>query len=177
MFGKFLEEIMAKKKIKVKDLSILSDITEGYISDIRKGKAIPRLPKFNAILENLNLSKEEKDKFISIWEKESSPETFVKKYEILEEKVKNYEEILKTIPENDLVEQLKIQKNINLKLEKEKNECILYKQLFEMMSEEDKKYTLKNILRAIEYEMREQGIYQENKKEIEKLKKEILKQI
>lgn len=177
MFGKMLEEIMSKKKIKVKDLSILSDITEGYISDIRKGKAIPRLPKFKAILESLNLTSEEKENLTNVWEKESSPETFVKKYEILEEKVKNYEEIFKDIPENDLLEQLKIQKNINLKLEKEKNECILYKQLFEMMSEEDKKYTLKNILRAIESEMREQGIYQENKKEIEKLKKEISKQI
>lgn len=177
MFGRCLEEVMTKKKIKVKDLSILSDITEGYISDIRKGKAIPRLPKFQAILDSLNLSAEEKENMINIWEKESSPESFVKKYEILEEKVKNYEEILKDIPENDLLEQLKIQKNINLKLEKEKNECIMYKQLFEMMSEEDKKYTLKNILRAIESEMREQGIYQENKKEIEKLKKEISKQI
>lgn len=177
MFGKMLEETMAKKKIKVKDLSILSDITEGYISDIRKGKAIPRLPKFKAILESLNLTAEEKENMTNVWEKESSPETFVKKYEILEEKVKNYEEILKNVPKNDLLEQLKIQKNINLKLEKEKNECILYKQLFEMMSEEDKKYTLKNILRAIESEMREQGIYQENKKEIEKLKKEILKEI
>ena len=175
MFGKMLEDIMAKKKLKVKELSILSDISEGYISDIKKGKAIPRLPKFNAILDSLNLTKEEKEEFINVWEKESSPEAFVKKYEILEEKVKNYEEILNNMEGNNLLEQLKIQKNINSKLEKEKNECILYKQLFEMMSEEDKKYTLKNILRAIESEMRDQGIYQENKREIEKLKKEILK--
>lgn len=177
MFGKMLEDIMTKKKIKVKDLSILSDITEGYISDIRKGKAVPRLPKFNAILESLNLTTEEKQELIDVWEKESSPETFVKKYEILEEKVKEYEDIIKDIPENDLMEQLKIQKNINIKLEKEKNECLLYKQLFDLLPEEDKKYTLKNILRTIEAEMREQGIYQENKKEIEKLKKEISKEI
>ena len=42
-----------------------------------------------------------------------------------------------------------------------------------MLEEEDRKYILKQILRNIECNMREKGIYAENKKEIDKLKKEI----
>ena len=40
-------------------------------------------------------------------------------------------------------------------------------ELFAMLEEEDRKYMLKQILRNIECDMREKGIYAENKKEID----------
>ena len=42
-----------------------------------------------------------------------------------------------------------------------------------MLSEEDRNYILKNILRNIECDLREKGIYEENKKELEELKKAV----
>ena len=60
MFGKLLENKMKEKGIRVKDLSILADITEGYISDLKKEKSVPRRDKLEAILNNIPLSKEEK---------------------------------------------------------------------------------------------------------------------
>lgn len=175
MFGKLLGEIMTKKRIKVKELSILSDITEGYLSDIKRGKALPRPSKLNSILDNINLSNEEREELLSAWEKDSSPAEFVKKYEVLEKKVKKYEKLLENVPENELLEEISKQKSIIQKLEKDRAENLIYKELFDMMSEEDKNYTIKNILRTIEAEMREQGIFLENKKIIEKIKKDISK--
>ena len=61
MFGKLLENKMKEKGIRVKDLSILADITEGYISDLKKEKSVPRRDKLEAILNNIPLSKEEKE--------------------------------------------------------------------------------------------------------------------
>ena len=59
------------------------------------------------------------------------------------------------------------------KIENQKNRYKLYMELFAMLEEEDRKYMLKQILRNIECDMREKGIYAENKKEIDRLKKEI----
>lgn len=177
MFGKMLEEIMQRKKIKVKELSILSDITEGYISDLKKEKALPRRNKLDAILENIPLTSKEREELFLAWEKDSAPESFTKKYEILEQENKEYKEILSNLENSDLLEQIKIQKKIVEKLEKEKERSDLYLQLFKMLSEEDRNYILKNILRNIEYDFKEKGMYEENKKEIETLKKEIEKGI
>ncbi|WP_303189290.1 hypothetical protein [Fusobacterium ulcerans] len=173
MFGKLLEEIMKKKKIKVKELSILSDVTEGYISDIKKEKAIPRKAKLDAILENMQLNDLEKEELFSAWEKDSSPRTFVEKYELLEKENAEYKELLSKLENSNLIDQIKLQKKVNEKLEKEKEKFELYAQLFKMLSEEDRKFVVKMILRNIEFDMREAGKYEENKKEIEKLKKEI----
>ena len=72
-----------------------------------------------------------------------------------------------------LIDQLKVQKKLTEKIENQKNRYKLYMELFAMLDEEDRKYMLKQILRNIECNMREQGIYVENKKEIDRLKKEI----
>ena len=173
MFGKMLEEIMRKKKIKVKDLSILSDITEGYISDLKKEKALPRRNKLDAILENLPLTKEEKEELFLAWEKDSAPPSFTEKYEKLKKENEEYKEILGKLEDSDLFDQIKMQKKVTEKLEKEKEKSDIYLQLFKMMSEEDRNYILKNILRNIECDLREKKIYEENKKELEELKKAV----
>ena len=66
-----------------------------------------------------------------------------------------------------------MQKKVTEKLEKEKEKSDIYLQLFKMMSEEDRNYILKNILRNIECDLREKKIYEENKKELEELKKAV----
>ena len=77
------------------------------------------------------------------------------------------------LEDSDLFDQIKIQKKITEKLEKEKEKSDIYLQLFKMMSEEDRNYILKSILRNIECDLREKGIYEENKKELKELKKAI----
>ena len=72
-----------------------------------------------------------------------------------------------------LIDQLKVQKKLTEKIENQKNRYKLYMELFTMLEEDDRKYMLKQILRNIECDMREKGIYAENKKEIDRLKKEI----
>lgn len=174
MFGKLLENKMKEKGIRVKDLSILADITEGYISDLKKEKSVPRRDKLEAILNNIPLSKEEKEELYEAWERDSSPYSFVKKYDNLVEENKHLKELISDKEENlNLIDQLKVQKKLTEKIENQKNRYKLYMELFAMLEEEDRKYMLKQILRNIECDMREQGIYVENKKEIDKLKKEI----
>lgn len=174
MFGKLLENKMKEKGIRVKDLSILADITEGYISDLKKEKSVPRRDKLEAILNNIPLSKEEKEELYEAWERDSSPYSFVKKYDNLVEENKHLKELISDKEENlSLIDQLKVQKKLTEKIENQKNRYKLYMELFAMLEEEDRKYMLKQILRNIECDMREKGIYVENKKEIDKLKKEI----
>lgn len=174
MFGKLLENKMKEKGIRVKDLSILADITEGYISDLKKEKSVPRRDKLEAILNNIPLSKEEKEELYEAWERDSSPYSFVKKYDNLVEENKHLKELISDKKENlSLIDQLKVQKKLTEKIENQKNRYKLYMELFAMLEEEDRKYMLKQILRNIECDMREKGIYAENKKEIDRLKKEI----
>lgn len=174
MFGKLLENKMKEKGIRVKDLSILADITEGYISDLKKEKSVPRRDKLEAILNNIPLSKEEKEELYEAWERDSSPYSFVKKYDNLVEENKHLKELISDKEENlSLIDQLKVQKKLTEKIENQKNRYKLYMELFAMLEEEDRKYMLKQILRNIECDMREKGIYVENKKEIDRLKKEI----
>lgn len=174
MFGKLLENKMKEKGIRVKDLSILADITEGYISDLKKEKSVPRRDKLEAILNNIPLSKEEKEELYEAWERDSSPYSFVKKYDNLVEENKHLKELISDKEENlNLIDQLKVQKKLTEKIENQKNRYKLYMELFAMLEEEDRKYMLKQILRNIECDMREKGIYAENKKEIDRLKKEI----
>ena len=174
MFGKLLENKMKEKGIRVKDLSILADITEGYISDLKKEKSVPRREKLEAILGNMPLTKEEKEELYEAWERDSSPYSFVKKYDNLVEENKHLKELISDKEENlSLIDQLKVQKKLTEKIENQKNRYKLYMELFAMLEEEDRKYMLKQILRNIECDMREKGIYAENKKEIDRLKKEI----
>ncbi|WP_304206958.1 helix-turn-helix transcriptional regulator [Fusobacterium perfoetens] len=174
MFGKLLENKMKEKGIRVKDLSILADITEGYISDLKKEKSVPRRDKLEAILNNIPLSKEEKEELYEAWERDSSPYSFVKKYDNLVEENKHLKELISDKEENlSLIDQLKVQKKLTEKIENQKNRYKLYMELFAMLEEDDRKYMLKQILRNIECDMREKGIYAENKKEIDRLKKEI----
>lgn len=174
MFGKLLENKMKEKGIRVKDLSILADITEGYISDLKKEKSVPRRDKLEAILNNIPLSKEEKEELYEAWERDSSPYSFVKKYDNLVEENKHLKELISDKEENlSLIDQLKVQKKLTEKIENQKNRYKLYMELFAMLEEEDRKYMLKQILRNIECDMREKGIYAENKKEIDRLKKKL----
>lgn len=174
MFGKLLENKMKEKGIRVKDLSILADITEGYISDLKKEKSVPRRDKLEAILNNIPLSKEEREELYEAWERDSSPYSFVKKYDNLVEENKHLKELISDKEENlSLIDQLKVQKKLTEKIENQKNRYKLYMELFAMLEEDDRKYMLKQILRNIECDMREKGIYAENKKEIDRLKKEI----
>lgn len=152
----------------------MADITEGYISDLKKEKSVPRRDKLEAILNNIPLSKEEKEELYEAWERDSSPYSFVKKYDNLVEENKHLKELISDKEENlSLIDQLKVQKKLTEKIENQKNRYKLYMELFAMLEEEDRKYMLKQILRNIECDMREKGIYAENKKEIDRLKKEI----
>lgn len=174
MFGKLLENKMKEKGIRVKDLSILADITEGYISDLKKEKSVPRREKLEAILSNIPLSKEEKEELYEAWERDSSPYSFVKKYDDLVEENKHLKELVSDKEENmSLIDQLKVQKKLTEKIENQKNRYKIYMELFSMLGEEERKYIVKQILRNIECDLREKGIYSENKKEVDRLKKEI----
>lgn len=175
MFGKLLENKMKEKGIRVKDLSILADITEGYISDLKKEKSVPRRDKLEAILNNIPLSKEEKEELYEAWERDSSPYSFVKKYDNLVEENKHLKELISDKEENlSLIDQLKVQKKLTEKIENQKNRYKLYMELFAMLEEEDRKYMLKQILRNIEcgYEMKKEFM-QKIKKEIDRLKKKL----
>lgn len=176
-FGKKLEIIMKKYKIRVKDLSIACDITEGYISDIKKGRSLPREDKMLRILENLNISSEEKENLKDLWEKETSPKSFVAKFENLENQNQKLKEMINSKYDNNTFLLLENKEKEIKKLKEEKVSLEKYKKLLLLLSKEDLKYTLNRIIKDIEYNLKENNSYEENKFEIEELKKEVLELI
>ncbi len=144
IFGILLEEIMKKYKIKGKNLSIASNLTEGFISDIKKGKTLPSFKSLNKIIENLNIDIEDIDRLVESWEKASSPISFVKKFEKLELNQKFIGEFLNL--EGKTMED-KIQKlmKINKELKEEIESLIIYKEFYWLVHEDDLNYILRKL--------------------------------
>lgn len=172
MLGEMLSKKMKEKSLRIKDLSILTDITEGYLSDIKNGNAVPKREKFETITSVLGLTPEEKDQFLYAWERDSSTAGFVKRYDNLKLENEYLKKMLdNTEDTNTLLDQLKLQKKLNDNLEKQKNKYKLYADLFSMLREEDRNYMLKLLLLQVEAGLRENKIFLENKKDFEILKK------
>lgn len=147
MFGYLLKEIMKKYKIKGKELSVYSDLTEGFISDIKKGRCLPRIENLNKILDLIPMTTEEKLKLQKKWEKERAPKSFVKRYDELEEKYNLlYSFYLKSLDKDTKKLILEIMKENEL-LKKEQIKLKLYKEFLKPLTEDDLIYlTNKQIL-------------------------------
>lgn len=170
MFGVILEKIMKNNNIRVKDLAIAADITEGYISDLKKERSVPRENKLESILLGLKITDIEKEDLIKAWEKDVSPKSFVIKYEKLELENKNLKEMIK---DKKLKELLEVKNNEIEKLRNEIENLKKYKEIFEMLKPDDLKTTLERIIKDIELEMYKNNSYKENKKDLEALRREI----
>ncbi|MGL5640012.1 MAG: helix-turn-helix domain-containing protein [Cetobacterium sp.] len=169
MLGEKIEKIIKEKKMRSKDISLISGITEGYLSDIKKGRAIPREEKFKQLIKALKLTKEEEEEVIFLWEKESSPKEFVKKYEILEkenkilkEQLTDSEKISSIIQEYEAKMKLIVNENEELKK---------YKLLLFLLPKEDRVFFIKKILRDIESNMKIKGKSRMFSKELDEIKK------
>lgn len=171
MFGELLTKKMKEKSLRLKDLSILTDITEGYLSDIKNDNAVPKRDKFETITSVLGLTPVEKDNFLLAWERDSAPAGFVKRYDNLKIENEHLKKMIDDDNTNSLLDQLKMQKKLNENLEKQKNKYKLYADLFGMLKPEDRNYMLKLLLLQVESNLREEKIFLENKKDFETLKK------
>lgn len=174
MFGKKLEEIMKEKKIKVKELSIAADITEGFISDIRKGRSLPSVDKLARIMENLDLSEKEELELYEEWEKSSSPISFTEKYEKLKTENKKIKELLVYFSSEKQLENIVLE---NEKLKLENMELSIYKKMFLLLPKEDCMSLMKIIMKDIEYTMKDEGIFEENKNEIYEIREILSKDL
>ncbi|MBR8702280.1 MULTISPECIES: helix-turn-helix transcriptional regulator [unclassified Fusobacterium] len=171
MFGEQLTEILEKYKIKNRKLALLTGITEGFISDIKRGRSVPRKDNLIAILDNLPLTKEEREHLYEEWEREVSPDTFVKKYDELSNK---YRLLLNAAGGEEegrtKIEIQRINEKYIEKIEAEKEKYKIYYELFMMLDEDERKFTIKQIISNIEFNLRTAGKYEENKEEIDFLK-------
>ncbi|MGL5156017.1 MAG: hypothetical protein ACRC9H_13990 [Aeromonas veronii] len=143
MFGVLLKQTMKKYKITGKKLSITSNLTEGFISDIKNQKSLPKEENLKKILTCMNISSAEKFDLQLAWEKESSPSSFVKRFEELEE---DYNILSNFYIINDIKNGLKTKETIlqiqreNILLKKEIEFLKLYKNFFDLLHEDDMKY-------------------------------------
>lgn len=178
MFAEKFTEILEKYSIRNRKLSFLTGITEGFLSDIKRGRSLPRKEKLMLILDNLPLTIQERDELYNEWERDSSPETFVEKFDALKTDYNLL--IAATGGEEKARTSIEVQRLNNKyveKLEQEKEKYKLYYDLFMLLPEEDRKFMIKQILSNIEYDLRETRKYEENKLEIEKLKMALRKGI
>ncbi|MGL5595604.1 MAG: helix-turn-helix domain-containing protein [Cetobacterium sp.] len=147
-FGTLLKLTMKKHKITGKDLSIFSNLTEGFISDIKNEKTIPREQNLNKIIEALKIPLHEKVELQIAWEKISSPKNFVKRFEELEA---DFNILSSFYIVNDVQNSTAIKKSIlelkrdNQVLKKELEFLRLYKEFFLLLSEDDMKYLITKI--------------------------------
>lgn len=145
MFGNLLSEVMKKYRIKGKEISIQTGLTEGFISDIRKGKSLPKKDNLQKILENIPITINEKEELIECWEKENSPNSFIERYEKLKE---NFDILNNFFLQNNMGDCkefiLKLEKE-NFDLKKEINELKLYKEFFKLLHDDDLKYLTNRI--------------------------------
>lgn len=174
MFGEVLKRMMDKKGVRVKELSYLANITEGYISDLKKDRTSPRKDKLELIIKSLNTTHEEEKELREAWERDVSPESFVKKFDDLLEENKYLKSIVENKEENlALIDQLKLQKKVFEKVEKEKNDYKLYKDIFYLLPEKEREYILDIILKTLKLQALENGNYMQVKKELAYLEKAI----
>lgn len=143
MFGILLKTTMKKYDITGKNLSIFTNLTEGFISDIKTGKTLPREENLNKILDSLQISNSEKLTLRIAWEKSVSPLSFVKRFEELEN---DYEILASFYIMNDITDLSSIKNSIlnlvkeNQKLEIENKILKQYRDFFNLMHEDDIKY-------------------------------------
>lgn len=174
MFGEKLEELIKSKKIKSKDLAIASDVTEGYLTDIKKGRAIPKEEKLKRIVSALELNSEEKEEICFLWEKETSAKQFVKRFEELEKENHFLKKMIDPKKGVDLLEIRKGYEDKIRKMQEENDELQKYKTLLFLLPKDDRIFFVKKILKDIENNLKIKGQTRMLSKELQEIK-QILK--
>lgn len=175
----FCDELVIELKrngMKSKELALSADLTEGYLTDIKKGRALPKEEKLLNILNSLNLDEERKNDLYRLWAKETSPKKFVENFEKIEKENKILKELISAKEyrkiekiQNDYEEKIK-------KLEIEKKEYQKYKTLLFLLPKEDRIFFVKKILKDIENNLKISGKKRILEKELLEIK-DILKKI
>lgn len=176
MFGKKIEEIIKTKRIKSRDLAIAANVTEGYLTDIKKGRALPREDKLIRIIDALELKESEREELYFLWEKSMSPQNFVERFEELEKENKQLKSLINQ-RENINIDSIRNKyENKIKKLEDEKKDLEKYKALLFLLPKEDRIFFVKKILKDIENNLKITGKTRVLGRELSEIK-EILKDI
>lgn len=176
MFGKKIEEIIKVKGIKSKDLAIAANVTEGYLTDIKKGRALPREDKLIRIIDALELEEREKEELYFLWEKGMSPQNFVERFEELERENNQLKSLINQKEKINIDSIRNEYENKIKKLEDEKKDLEKYKTLLFLLPREDRVFFVKKILKDIENNLKITGKTRVLGRELIEIK-EILKDI
>ena len=176
MFCNELIKELKKSGMKSKELALSADLTEGYLTDIKKGRALPKEGKLINILDSLNLDETRKEELYMLWAKESSPKKVIDSFEKLEKENKNLKKLI-NIEEYEKIEKIRneYEKKIE-KIEMEKKEFRKYKTLLFLLPKEDRLFFVKKILKDIENNLKITGRKRILEKELLEIK-DILKKI
>ena len=97
-FAKILKDIRESREISIRLFSSICGFSPAYISDLEKSNRKPTLNVINSIIENIPLSKEEKDSLLKAFNRD---------------RLNIDEELLHYIIDNDLVESLRVFKEFD----------------------------------------------------------------
>lgn len=128
MFGKLLEEFVIRKYDKKARFAEECNISTGHLSDIMKGRILPREDTLYLMVEKLSLNLEDKEKFLKEWSFDKTGNILRDKYEKLEKENSEMLKVLKSM-ENE--------KTLMKKINEMKNYEEFYESVFKGLTTEE----------------------------------------
>lgn len=136
MFGKVLDEMIKEKFQSKTEFAKLCNFSNGHLTDLIKGRTLPKEENLQMIIEILRLDKTKKEILEKEWGLDKAGEFLRKKYEKLEEDNRNMFEVLKRV-ENERI--------LMGKIDKMKVYEMFYNNIFSGLNVEESKAVLKAI--------------------------------
>lgn len=93
----FLKKITIEKNINLKDIAMLSGVSDAFIYDLRKGKKQAKKETYKEIVKHLRLTKEEELEAWKAWSMDRMDEKTIKYFQELEAENKELKNLLETI--------------------------------------------------------------------------------
>lgn len=167
MFGEKLKQIMKEKKITIVSVKEKTGLSQGYISDVRKGVFLPSEKKLNLIFDVLNLAEDELELLKKEWSLDKSGNEFRDIFIELNQENKNLKSVLKRMTsEKKLLEEID-----ELKIYKE-----IYELIFGILTPEEIAELINQISEKLEIIAYRKGNYEKVKEKIDILNK-LIKEI
>lgn len=95
--SKFLKKTMAEKNIQVKDLAVLTQVSETFISDLKNGKKSAKLETYKEVVKHLRLTKEEEREAWKAWSMDRMDDKTIKYFLELEKENAELKNLLEAI--------------------------------------------------------------------------------
>lgn len=166
MFGKMLEELIKEKFQNKSEFAKLCNFSNGHLTDMIKGRVLPKEENLKLIIEILRLDSEKKENLKKEWSLDKAGDWLRKKYNQLEKENQDMLEVLKKVEkERTLME----------KIDEMKVYEIFYDTIFSDLNPEEIKLVLEAIRDRLKLIALDNGSLEKTKVKFDNLEKIINK--